>query len=182
MKINLQNRQRLLFAIAAAAILLLILDRAAFTPLTNLWRARSLEIARLEKSVADGDSLTERGPQLQRTWSNMQKDLLAKNPSQSEHDLISAFDRCGRTSGIELGSIKPQWKRGATDRYSLLECRVDAAGSFAALARFIYEVEKSPMALRLESVELTSRDDTGQKLALQLVVTGLRLSPLEGKR
>jgi len=83
---------------------------------------------------------------------------------------------------VELGSIKPQWKRGQTSRYSQLECRVDATGSMATLSRFLYEVEKSTLALRVDSVELTSRDDTGQKLTLALLVSGLRLTPLEGKK
>ena len=77
--------------------------------------------------------------------------------------------------------MKPQWKRGATDDYSLLECRVDASGSLAALARFVYEVEKSPMALKVEALELSSRDNDGQQLALGLLVSGLRLAPLERK-
>jgi hypothetical protein len=95
--------------------------------------------------------------------------------------VVSAFDRWGQSSSIEVGSIKPQWKRGANDRYSLLECRVDASGSLANLIRFLYEVEKSPIALRIESLELTSRDDYGQRLTLGLLVSGLRFAPLEGK-
>jgi hypothetical protein len=43
-------------------------------------------------------------------------------------------------------------------------------------------LEKSPLAMHAESVELVSRDDSGQRLALSLTVTGLRLAPLEGKR
>jgi Tfp pilus assembly protein PilO len=182
MTIPMHNRQRLLFVIAGAGLLLLILDRTVFTPLTNLWRDRALEVRRLETNVAIGNGLLERAEQLKRVWADMASRTLPKDPSQSEHDLITAFDRCVRTSGIELGSIKPQWKRGATERYSVIECRVDGTGTFATLARFLFEVEKLPMALRMESVELTSRDDSGGKLSLGLVVTGLRLAPVEGKR
>ena len=49
--------------------------------------------------------------------------------AKAEQELVTAFDRWGRAGGIELGSIKPQWKRGSSNRYSLLECRVDASGS-----------------------------------------------------
>ena len=35
--------------------------------------------------------------------------------------------------------------------------------------------------MHAESVELVSRDDTGQRLTLSLTITGLRLAPLEGK-
>jgi Tfp pilus assembly protein PilO len=152
-----------------------------FTPLVKNWQARSAEIAKLRKDVREGRSLIERGPRLETQWKEMQTQSLPRDPAQAEQDLISAFDRWGRASSVELASIKPQWKRGANDRYSLLECRVDANGSLAALARFVHEVEKSPLALRVETVELGARDNNGQKLGLGLVVTGLRLAPLEKK-
>ena len=181
MMTKLANRQRLLAVIAVAGVLLLILDHIVFTPLTTLWQTHSAEIAQLQKSVTNGSSLIERASQMQRVWSEMQANALPKDPAQAEQELISAFDRWGRGSGVELGSIKPQWKHGSTDRYSLLECRVDATGAYTSLGRFLFEVEKSPLALRLESIDLSSRDETGQKISLSLVVTGLRLAPLEGK-
>lgn len=181
MKLTANNRQRLLILVAGVGVLLLVLDRLVFTPLTASWQARSAEIVRLKKSVANGRGVIDRGPRTQSLWAEMQAQALPKDPAQAEQDLISAFDRWGRSSNIELGSIKPQWKRGTGDRYSLLECRVDATGSLATLTRFLHEVEKSPLALKIESVELTTRDANGQKLTLALLVSGLRLAPLEKK-
>ena len=124
----------------------------------------------------------ERAERMESLWAEMQEKALPKDAAKAEQDLISAFDRWGRSSNVELGSIKPQWKRGQTNRYSQLECRVDATGSMATLSRFLFEVERSALALRVDSVEITSRDDTGQKLTLGLLVSGLRLAPLEGKK
>jgi hypothetical protein len=175
------KRQRLLLIAAAAGLLLLVLDRVLFTPLGRLWQAHRAEIVSLQQSIDNARSLISRTDQLRRTWADMQSGALPKDPGQAEQDLITAFDRWGRAGGIEIGSIRPQWKRGSSDRYSLLECRVDATGSLAALSRFLYELERSPLALRVDSLELTARDDRGQKIGLSLTVTGLRLSPLEGR-
>jgi hypothetical protein len=180
MKLNVPDRQRWLVIIAGAAVALLILDRIVYTPLTETWQAHRTEIARLQKSVADGRSTIARAAQIERVWAEMQANALPKDPAQAEQDVISAVDRWGRANNIELSSIRPQWKRG-TDRYSLLECRVDATGTMPTLSRFIYELERSPLALRVDSVELTARDDYGQKLSLGLIVSGLRLTPLERK-
>lgn len=38
------------------------------------------------------------------------------------------------------------------------------------------------MALHVESSEFLSRDDSGQKITLNLIVTGLRLAPMEAKQ
>jgi hypothetical protein len=181
MNLNLPKRQRWLMILAGAGLLLLILDRILFTPLTNDWQANTAEIAQLQQAVINGRSVMERASQTQAAWKHMQGGALPKDAAQTEQDLISAFDRWGQTSNVELGSIKPQWKHGATDRYSLLECRVEATGTLATLSRFLYELENSSLALRIDSIELSSRDDHGQKLGLGLVVSGLRLSPLEAK-
>jgi hypothetical protein len=175
------KRQRLLMILAGAAVLLLVLDSLVITPLTKGWQSRRSEIARLQKNVTEGRGMMERAARTRSLWAEMQSQALPKDPARAEQDLISAFDRWGRATNVELGSIKPQWKRGTTNRFSQLECRVDATGSLATLSRFLYEVEKSPLALRVDSVELTSRDDAGQKLTLGLLVSGLRLAPLEGK-
>jgi len=181
MKLSAIPRQKLLLIVAGAAIGLLILDSIVLSPLTKAWANRSTEIVRLQKSVTEGQSLLERGERLRAVWSEMQTQALPKDAAKAEQDLISAFDRWGRANNVELGSIKPQWKRG-TNSYSQLECRVDATGSISTLSRFLYEVEKSTLALRVDSVELTSRDETGQKLTLGLLVSGLRFTALEGRK
>jgi len=182
MKTNLPNRQILLIKIAVAGIGLVILNSVVISPLGDLWSDHAAEIARLKTSVAEGRNLIVRGPGLQRHWAEMQAGALPRDRAQSEHDVLSNFENWCRSTGVELGSFKSQWKHGATDDTSLMECRMDATGTLAALTRFLYEVERSPLALRVESDELVSRDDSGQRLTLSLIVTGLRLTPLEAKQ
>ena len=181
MNLTPNNRQRLLIILAGAAIVLLVLDSLVISPLTKVWTTHTAEIAKLQKNVTAGRSAIERAAFTERAWADMQKNALPKDPAQAEQDVISSIDRWGRANNIELGSIRPQWKRGATERYSLLECRVDATGTLSTLTRFLYELELSPIALRVDSVEVTSRDDGGGKLTLGLVVSGLRHIPLERK-
>ncbi len=182
MNLNIPNRQRWLLIIAGAGIVLLILNQIVFSPLGDAWDAHSAEIAKLRASVAEGRGLIARGPRLQQAWVQMRAQTLPHDPAESEHDLIAGFESWSRTAGVELGSVKPRWKHGESDDCSLLECSLDATGTMGGLSRFLYELEKAPMALHVESAELLSRDDAGQKITLNLIVTGLRLSPLEGKQ
>ena len=46
----------------------------------------------------------------------------------------------------------------------------------ARLSRFLYSVERDPMALKLELVELGARDKDGQQLSLGLQLSGLVLN------
>jgi hypothetical protein len=62
-----------------------------------------------------------------------------------------------------------------------LGCRVEASGSLGTLSRFLYDVERGPVALRQDTVELTTHDNTGQQLTLGLEVNGLALAAKEKK-
>lgn len=182
MNLNLPPRQKLLVIGAGAMVALFVLNSILIEPLTKTYQAHAAEIAKLKNDVARGRNAIARAKTTEKTWDDMKAQALPRDPAQAEQDVISAFDRWGRANNIELSSIRPQWKRGAKDTYSLLECRVDASGTIPTLSRFIYEVEHSPLALRIDSVEMTSRDDYGQKLTLGLIVSGLRLAPLERKQ
>jgi hypothetical protein len=175
---NLKNRQQLLIVVASAVVALFVLDRLVIGPLTTSWKQRSETIGKLRESIKQGQSLVDRETITRGAWHDMRRNTLPGNASQAEKALLEAFDQWSRESRVTVNSIKPQWKRGATDDYSLLECRVDAAGDLGTLTKFLYEVEHSEMALRIEAVELTARDNDGKQLALGLSVSGLRLAPL----
>ena len=106
----------------------------------------------------------------------MRANTLPNNPSLAEQQLLKAFDAWSQESRVSITGITPQWKHDA-DEYMTLECRVDASGDLATLSRFLYDIEKDPMALKLESVELSARDNAGQELAMGLRVSGLVLTP-----
>jgi hypothetical protein len=178
---NIHNRQQILAIAAAAIVGFFILDKLVITPLSKSWKERSTMIADLRKSITQGKATLEREPITRRRWNEMRRYTLPFGASPAEQEMLKSFDRWSQDSGISVSSIKPQWKRGTTDDYSVLECRVDAAGSLANLTRFLYEVEHSPMALKVESVELAARDNNGQQVTLGLLISGLRLIALEVK-
>ena len=172
------NRQQTLTVLAVVALALLLGDSLVVTPLIKSWKERSTKIADLRKSVAKGEQVIEREDALRSRWSSMQTNMLSAELSAAQSEILKTFDRWERESRIKVNSIKPQWKRNADD-YSTLECRVDATGSLGSITRYLHAIEKSPSALRIESVEITTRDTTGQQLSLGLLVSGLRLGELE---
>lgn len=171
---NLQHRQRLLVWVAAAVLAVLLGDRLILTPAIKHWKARSARIADLRKKVSQGALLLDRARTIRERWASMQDNVLTNNLSAAENDLIKAFDRWSRDSGISVSAIRPQAKRGEDDAYTL-ECRADAFGSLSSIARFLYLLEKDPIALRIDSVELNRRDPQAQQLTLGLQVNALLL-------
>jgi len=173
-----KNRQQFLAILAIVAVALLAGDKFIRAPLVASWKQRSARIAELSKSVEQGSRLVERERVIRDSWDHMRTNTLPNNASEAENEVLRAFERWSQDSRISITSIKPQWKRAADD-YMTLECRADAFGSIQALTRFLYYVEQDPLALKVESVEITSRDNEGQQLGLALQVSGLVLGPAE---
>lgn len=171
-----QNRQQLLGAIAVAVVALLAADRLVLSPLLRTWSSRSARLADLKKSVNQGALLLDREASIRERWALMRTNCLAADASVAENQVLKAFDRWSQQSRVSIHSVKPQLKRGLDDAPTL-ECRVDAAGSLSSLSRLLYDVEADPLALKLEAVELTARDDRGEQLTLGLLANGLMLVP-----
>lgn len=176
MNIDPQKRQKILIVGAVAVAVLFASDRLLLTPLIDGWRARSERIVSLRKSIASGQQLLDRERSLRARWRSMQTNALPGVMSAAEGRVLKAFDDWSMASRISVNSIKPQWKHAADD-YMTLDCRVDASGNLAAVTRFIYEVEHDPIALRVDGIELTSREGDGGQLTLALQVSGLFLNP-----
>lgn len=172
---KIENRQQMLVVVAVVAVALLIADRAVLTPLTVLWKTRSVRVAELRKQIEQGSSLVQREQTLHRRWDEMRRNTLPSNSSLAEQQLLRGFDSWARESRANLTLLSPQWKH--EDDYMTLECRVDAAGDLETLTRFLYNIERDPMALKLELVELTAHDDSGQQMTIGLQVGGLVLTP-----
>jgi hypothetical protein len=173
---KIKNRQQFLLLAVIVLAVLFIGDKLLLTPLGKLWTARSKNIGELKKRVETGTQLIQRERNLRLRWDQMRTNTLPANASQAEQQVLRAFDRWAQDSRVSITSLNPQWKHD-TDDYMTLQCRVEASGNMNAVSRFLYDVEKDPMALRLELVEIGSRDAEGQQLALGLQVSGLVLTP-----
>ena len=174
---QIKNRQQLLIIGAIVAVVLFAGDELVLTPLTKFWNARATRIADLRRQIDRGKGLIEREQRnsLQARWQQMTNHALPNNRSAAEQKVYQAIDGWAQDSGITLTAITPQWKQDSDD-YTTFECRVDAAGDLGKLSRFLYSVERDPMALKLELVELGARDKEGQQLSLGLQLSGLVLT------
>jgi hypothetical protein len=173
---NLGNRQQLLGVLAIVAVALLVGDRLVVTPLIKTWKERTAQLAQMKKSVAQGTQLIERDRVIRERWQTMRTNTLSSEVSIAQNQVLRAFDRWSQDSRVGVNGINTQWRRNEDD-FATLECRVDASGTLAEIARFLYEIEKDQLGLKLDIVELTSRDDRGQQLTLALQVSGLQLEP-----
>jgi len=177
--VQIKNRQQLLTVVAIAAAALFAANQLVLSPILKVWNGRATRIADLRKNISRANSMMQReqlpGQSIGRRWQQMTNHALPNNTSAAEQQIFKAIDLWAQNSGVSITAITPQWKHDSDD-YMTFECRVDAAGDLGKLSRFLYSVERDPMALKLELVELGARDKEGQQLSLGLQLSGLVLT------
>jgi Tfp pilus assembly protein PilO len=171
--LQIKNRQQILIAAAVAVVALFALDKIVISPLTAAWRERSKSVSELRNRVANGRSLVGRERSLRNHWAEMQTNALPANRSLAEQKVLDSFNRWAQDSRLTITSVSPQWRD--QEDYSTLQCRVEGSGNLERVTQFLHKMEKDPMALRLETVELSSRDTEGQQISLAMQVSGLVL-------
>ncbi len=171
---NIQNRQQMLIILTAVAAALLIGNSLVYEPLAKLWSAHVTEMRNLKDQVKEGNLLIKRADAVRGRWKDMRANALPANTSLAAQQVINALDNWSRASGAEVSSIMPQWKYDSTN-YMTYNCHVQASGNMGTLSQFIYQIEKGPMALKLDSMDLSAHDDYGQNLQLDLQISGLAL-------
>jgi hypothetical protein len=171
---RIENRQKFLGMIALTVLGLLAADRAVVGPLTGWWGKRAREITTLRAQVAEGKALIRRSQAIHGRWDDMRANALTNNPSLAQEQVLKTFVSWAQESGASINGLNPQWKNDS-EAYKTLACRVDASGSLWTLSRFLYDIEKGPIALKVESLELGAHDNDGQQLTLGLQVSGLVL-------
>jgi hypothetical protein len=170
------NRQKLLIIVAIAVGALFFGDKFLLTPLMDAWSARAKRITTLRNDVARNKAMVARERSIRNHWADWQGKTLTNDISMAEQQVNQAIDRWAQETGVAIAAVTPQWK-SENDDYQTYECRIDAASDIRRLMQFLYRVEREPMALKIESVELAARDKEGQQLSMGLQFSALVLNP-----
>jgi Tfp pilus assembly protein PilO len=172
--VKIENRQQFLVMLTIGAMALFVGVNFILTPLQGWWSSRSAEIRDLRAKVTDGRAMVRREEAIRGNWDNMRTNSLPPNTSAAEQRLLRAVDGWSSDCGVEITSLSPQWKEEDTN-YLTLNCRVETSGDISSLSRFLYDLEKGPLMLRVDSVELGSHDNNGQQMTMGLDLDGLVL-------
>jgi hypothetical protein len=174
---QIKNREKFLTIAAVAIIALLAGDRLIISPLSRIWKERTTRIADLTKALTKGSFLLDRERVIHDRWENMKTNALPADESVARDNIMKGAYRWAEVSQFPLASIKPQTKQG--DDYMTIDCRTDGNGNIDAVMKFLYELEKDPLPLKVEDLEITARDSEGQVLSLGVRFSGLLLKSEE---
>ncbi len=171
---NSANREKILLIAAAVAVVILFGDKFVIGPLLSSWDDRSSRIEELDKKVVRGRALMDRESAIRRRWMQIWQAGIPKTKSVSENQVLESVDRWARDSRISFTAIKPNW-RTSDKGHLTLECRANGYGDLAEIVKFIHALESDALALKVDTLELTQRDEKGSSIGMNVNFSGLLL-------
>ena len=100
---------------------------------------------------------------------------------------MRAIENWTGDSGILLTSVKPQWQNheyeflgkeiaeNKTYSYKTYDVRLVAEGTMQEAVEFVHAIESDGLPLKIEQLELVSREKTGKLISVSVHFTGLQL-------
>jgi hypothetical protein len=171
-----KNRQKYLLIAAATCLALYVGNSIIYAPLANSWKARADQIQKLRDDLNHGTNMVNRANAIFGRWEKMKTNALPAETSLGQAQLQKAFAKWEAASGVTRLGYKPQWK-DTDENYTTLECRAEFNGTFPQVLGFLYNLGKDPIGIKVDELEIATRDEFGRQLALTLQVSALRLSP-----
>jgi hypothetical protein len=184
---NLKKRENLILAVAAACVGLIIANKFFVSPMIETYHVRTTEIAKLQGDLLRGRSLIKREKEIGDELKNIVKNSLPDDTAIVEKQMFAAIERWKTMSGVTVTSRAPRWEKDVGGdipvqaKINKLEFKIAATGNIQSITKFLYEMEADPLAIRVEDVELTSRDAAGKTLTVESRITGLVIAPEGGK-
>ena len=172
-----KNREKMLLIAVAVCVGLYLVNLIVITPLSSSWSARQDKIKDLKNTIRDGRALMANAKSITDEWNRMRTNTLNPNETGVQSQLFRAFQTWAQTNGVVLVGQRAQRKDSDDAAYNNEEWHADVTGDLTQIFHFLGSVETSPMGLKVDAVELSSRDERGAQLALGLTVSGLILNP-----
>lgn len=164
MSLTPKQRQRLLFTIALVTFGLLAADRVLFTPLFKWWSQGNERIATLQADLAKDRALLEQAKAWQDRLHRIEEAMYRGSDAEIEGALMGQISSQASRYGVAIGTLRPQWQEADAAGPRRLQLRMTASGGTAAVVPFLLALETAPRPVRLSTLVLRAKNETGIEL------------------
>jgi hypothetical protein len=170
----LSKRERMLAIVAGAAVAVLLAywlgGRFVWTP---LMQARD-EKLQLQADLEQARGLLANKERAEAKWNTMMPGGL-RSGEEAESRVARALDEWSADARLTLSSVRPD--RVPSDK-GLKEITfvIAGTGSLEAVTWFLYQIETAELPVKVRSMTLGSRNDSGDTMSLELVLSALYLA------
>ena len=168
----LSRRERYIAIGTIIVVAALVLDRYALTPALESWRKLDDEKQARLSEVEHGKLVVKQKPAAEATWKKRVNQGLKQSAAETEDALLHAVQDWSQDSRLSLTSVGAE-RAVAQGRTPEVIIQVVAVGPMSAVARFLWDVQSSPLPVRIVSTELYSRREGADDLSLTVHLSGL---------
>jgi hypothetical protein len=173
---KLSKRERNIFIGVVAVVGIWVADQYAFTPYTERLSAIRVDDERLADELQKANKVVLQGRRDDRRWNQTIAPGLQAEATAAEGQMFHALREWSQESGFNLSSMKSE--RPETEKqFQKILVRVTGTGSLSQVARLLFRIQTANIPARVVDVQVTSRKEGTDDLALTLGVSTLALAP-----
>lgn len=178
---TLSKRERYIAAAAVAALVVLAGDHYVLTPLLDSRARLGADKLALAADIERDANLLAREKVMASRWNEMVTGGLSEAPADAESRTLRALRNWAQDSGVVVASVRPE---RVTQGGDLHEESFQATGSgpMKAVVQFLWQVEHSPLPLRVKELQLGLRKEGVDDMSLQIRLSTVYVAPAKPKQ
>lgn len=177
---TLNTRERYIAIVAGAIIGLLALDQLFYSPLTSRLNAATSARDEARLKVMQADDLMKNDLAARRKWKQMAGETLKTTAPSAEGQLLNAVRDWAQSASLTLNSIKPE--RSEKEKgFDKILLRATGNGSMQQITRFLYALRTSSIPVRISDLQISTRREGTDELALQVGIATIYEEPALAK-
>jgi Tfp pilus assembly protein PilO len=169
----LSKRERILAIVTAVVVAALAVNTFVVEPVSRRLEQVENEKQQLLAQVNEAQSLFDRRRLLDRKWKEMLSDGL-QDDAEVESRVARSLDEWSGRSGLTVTSVRPERVAGEKGLKEIVFA-VAGRGSLNAVVQFLCDVQTTKLPLKVKNMQLSSANDSGDDMSLQLGLSALYL-------
>ena len=176
----LSKRERYIAIGAGGALGLMVLNMYFLTPYIERQRQISQATDKVKEQLDRSNTLLRQERDLKPVWKEIVTGGLKAVPPDAESQAENAVQDWIRDLGVSLTltDLKPD-RPTADGKFEIVGLHVTATGRMAAINKFIWSLELSPVPLRVTDVQVTPQKEGTDQLQVQVTVSTLSTLEVE---
>jgi len=169
----LSKRERIIAIVAVAAVGFLVLNKFVISPAADWLNQLETQKQQLLVELNEAQNLLERRRLLEKEWKATLAEGL-RNEVEAESRIARAIDGWSREAMLTLSSVKPDRAAGEKG-LAEITFAVAGTGTLEAVAQFLWQVETTPLPIKVKDMQLGSSNELGQSMSVQLRLSAVCL-------
>ncbi|GIW76873.1 MAG: hypothetical protein KatS3mg104_1936 [Phycisphaerae bacterium] len=175
---NLSRREKIIGLVASVVVGGLMLDQLLVSPMLERLDNATAMIQQHQEDLQKAESVFSSDLAARKRWKQMVGNGFKTDASAAEGQLLDRVRDAAQRSGIGVQAFKPERSEKVNGFYRIT-IRVTATGNASQTVRFLYLLQTSTIPLKVMDLQISSRKDGTDDLAIQMGISTIFDAPVQ---